>query len=141
MKATIFAIFDCCDSARWVPLADGESDTESMLVYKIVGMPAWRAAEAAGVYLGSADDARDGFIHLSTADQVAETLARHFAGDADLALVAFDEAALDGTLRYEPSRGGALFPHLYGMLDPALALWVRPIPLKADGSHALPDLK
>lgn len=111
-----------------------------MLVYKIVGMPAWRAAEVAGIYAGSPDDERDGFIHLSTADQVAGTLTRHFTGEGDLALVAFDEAVLGDTLRYEPSRGGALFPHVYGTLDPARARWVRPVLLQSDGSHALPDL-
>jgi uncharacterized protein (DUF952 family) len=110
------------------------------LVYKICRASEWKAAVAAGRYDGSEVDRRDGFIHFSTARQVAETAARHFAGQADLVLVAIPEAALGAALRYEPSRGGALFPHLYAALDPARAQWVRPLPLAGDGRHAFPDL-
>jgi uncharacterized protein (DUF952 family) len=83
-------------------------------IYKIGSASLWRAAEKAGVFHGSEDDRRDGFIHFSTADQVEETAAKHFAGQADLLLIAVDSAKLGDALKWEPSRGGALFPHLYG---------------------------
>ena len=83
-------------------------------IYKICDRALWREAERTGVFTGAPVDHADGFIHFSTAAQVAETAARHFAGKADLLLVAVDAAALGPALRYEPSRGGALFPHLYG---------------------------
>jgi len=110
------------------------------LVYKICRASEWAAAVAAGRYAGSEVDRHDGFIHFSTARQVAETAARHFAGQRDLVLVAIPEAALGAALRYEPSRGGDLFPHLYAPLDPAKARWVEPLPVAADGRHAFPDL-
>lgn len=109
-------------------------------IYKIIAEDAWREAAAAGVFRGAAVDLSDGFIHFSTAEQVRETAARHFAGRDGLVLVAFDDRMLGDGLRYEPSRGGALFPHLYGSLDPALALWVRPLPRGADGAHVFPEL-
>lgn len=107
-------------------------------VYKICTWQAWERAVAAGRYDGSADDARDGFIHLSSAEQVAGTLARHFAAQADLVLVSFSADQLGASLRWEPSRSGALFPHLYAALQPALALSATPLPLAADGRHILP---
>jgi uncharacterized protein (DUF952 family) len=97
------------------------------LVYKVCTASEWRDAAGAGFYRGSAVDRRDGFVHLSTGAQVEETLRLHFAGQNDLVLVAFDPDALGGALRWEPSRGGARFPHLYGELPVALALSVRPI--------------
>ena len=109
-------------------------------IYKICPADLWDAAIAAGIFRGSPVDLADGFIHFSAAGQVAETAAKHFAGASGLVLAAFDDAALRPPVRYEPSRGGALFPHLYGPLDPHLALWVRPLPLGADGRHLLPDL-
>ena len=109
-------------------------------IYKICPATLWRAAIAAGVLRGSPVDLRDGFIHFSTASQIAETAANYFAGQADLVVVAFDDAALGPGLRYEPSRGGAMFPHLYGPLDPAAALWLRPLPIGPDGRHVFPDL-
>ncbi len=110
-----------------------------MLVFKISPKGAWRAAEASGRYEGAPIDLEDGFIHLSAPDQVAETAAKHFAGQSNLVLVAFDAAALGPALRWEPSRRGALFPHLYRALDPAEAVWVLPLPLGADGEHAFPE--
>ena len=95
-------------------------------------------ARAQGVYRGSQVDRSDGFIHFSTAAQAAETAARHFAGRADLVLVAVDAAALGDALRHEPSRGGALFPHLYGELPLDAVAWAEPLPLRADGRHVLP---
>jgi uncharacterized protein (DUF952 family) len=84
-------------------------------IYKIVPAALWREAEAAGVFRGSPVDVQDGFIHFSTQAQLAETAARHFAGQTDLLLVAVDADRLD--VRWEPSRGGALFPHLYDSLS------------------------
>ena len=109
-------------------------------IYKICPAPMWQAAVEAGIFRGAGVDLADGYIHFSTVEQVKETAARHFAGVAGLVLVAFDDLSLGADLRYEPSRGGALFPHLHGPLDPKLALWVKPLPVGADGRHRFPDL-
>ena len=100
----------------------------------------WREAERAGAFHGATVDARDGFIHLSTAAQVCETAAKHFAGAADLTLVAVDADALAGALKWEVSRGGDRFPHLYGALPLAAVLWARPLPLGDDQRHVFPEL-
>jgi uncharacterized protein (DUF952 family) len=102
-------------------------------VYKILPEAAWRAAQDLGRYEGSEADLADGFIHLSTAAQAQETARRHFLGQEGLVLVQFDAERLGTALRWEPSRGGDLFPHLYGPLDPALAEDVRRLTLAADG--------
>jgi uncharacterized protein (DUF952 family) len=107
-------------------------------VFKLIDRPAWRAAEAAGTFTGSAVDARDGFIHFSTAAQVPETAARHFAGQPDLLLVAVDAAALGDALRWEVSRGGALFPHLYGPLPLSAVRRVSEVGLDDAGQHVFP---
>jgi len=86
------------------------------LIYKICSRAMWTEAEAAGAFEGSEVDRRDGFIHFSTEAQVAETARRHFAGQLDLVVVAVEAAELGSELRWEPSRGGELFPHLYGPL-------------------------
>ena len=104
------------------------------LVYKIIACEAWRAAEAAGVFDGAPVDLADGYIHFSTAEQAAETAAKHFAGQADLLLVAVDAAALGPALKWEPSRGGALFPHLYAPLALSAVAWAKPLPI-AGGRH------
>jgi uncharacterized protein (DUF952 family) len=109
-------------------------------IYKICADALWREAENSGVFNGAAVDLRDGFIHFSTAEQVAETAARHFAGVGDLVLIAVDAEALGGALRWEASRGGALFPHLYGTLPLHAVRWVKPLALRADGRHAFPEL-
>jgi uncharacterized protein (DUF952 family) len=109
------------------------------IIYKICPADLWREAEAAGVFRGSPVDLADGFIHFSTAAQAGETVARHFAGQRGLLLIAFDDSVI-GDVRYEPSRGGQLFPHLYGPLDPRRALWVKPLPVGADGKHEFPNL-
>ncbi|MGH6768227.1 MAG: DUF952 domain-containing protein [Xanthobacteraceae bacterium] len=111
----------------------------AQVIYKICRTPEWREAERARVFRGAPVDLHDGFIHFSTADQVAETAARHFAGAGDLVLVAVDAAALGDALRWEPSRGGALFPHLYGTLPLAAVLWSKPLSLGADGRHVFPE--
>ena len=109
-------------------------------LYKISGRDDWAAAAAAGVFAGAPVDVADGFIHFSTATQVAETAAKHFAGRDDLVLVALAAEPFGDRLRWEPSRGGALFPHLYGTFDPASALRVVPLPLGPDGRHVFPEL-
>lgn len=104
------------------------------LVYKIVSAPEWRAAEASGVFDGAAIDRADGFIHFSTAGQVEETAAKHFAGQADLLLVAIEAEKLGAALKWEVSRGGALFPHLYAPLSLDAVSRVAPLPLR-EGRH------
>jgi uncharacterized protein (DUF952 family) len=110
------------------------------VLYKICPAPLWREAERAGVFRGSPVDRRDGFIHFSTGAQVAETAAKHFAGQSDLLLVSVDATRLDNRLKWEPSRGGALFPHLYGDLDVAAVTRVEPLPLGPDGRYVFPPL-
>jgi len=110
------------------------------VVFKIVPREMWQAAVGAGVFKGAPVDLADGFIHFSSAGQVRETAAKHFAGQADLLIAAFDGAAFGEAMKWEPSRGGALFPHLYGDLDPASALWVKELPLSPDGAHVFPEL-
>lgn len=107
-------------------------------IYKICTAAEWREAERAGVYRGSAVDHRDGFIHFSTAEQAIETARKHFAGQRDLVLVSVEADALGDSLRFEASRGGALFPHLYGELYLAAVLRVVPLPLDASGQHVFP---
>jgi uncharacterized protein (DUF952 family) len=107
-------------------------------IYKICDTAQWAEAERAGEFRGSGIDLADGYIHFSTASQAAETAAKHFAGMADLVLVAVSAEELDGALKWEPSRGGALFPHLYGVLQMAAVRWVRPLPLDANGTHVFP---
>jgi len=112
-------------------------------VYKVLSSSEWSAARASGTYGGSADDQRDGFIHFSTAEQLAETLRKHFAGKRELVLLWVDTEAVDpaSAWRWEPSRGGALFPHLYAQLPSSAVQRWQPIALAADGSHQLPVLK
>ncbi|TKT74203.1 DUF952 domain-containing protein [Aquamicrobium sp. LC103] len=113
----------------------------SSLIYKICPEPLWREAERAGVFRGMEIDHADGFIHFSTAGQARETAAKHFSGQRDLLLIAVDEALLGDALKYEVSRGGALFPHLYSELDMKAVAWVKPLPLGEDGSHVFPELE
>jgi uncharacterized protein (DUF952 family) len=109
-----------------------------MRIYKIFRAAEWQALEAEGSTAGAPVDLADGYIHFSTAAQLPETAARHFAGVAGLVLAAVDAAGLGPALRWEPSRRGALFPHLYRPLRRAEVLWVRPLPLGPAG-HVLPD--
>lgn len=110
------------------------------LIYKLVSRQAWDAARAEGVFRGAPVDLADGYIHFSTGAQAQETARRYFAGLTDTLLVAFESEALGPALKWEPSRGGDLFPHLYDSLDPALALWARPVSLDPDGVPRLGDL-
>ena len=109
-------------------------------IYKICSAAAWREAEREGVFRGSADDVRDGFIHLSSAAQVAETARKHFFGVTDLLLIEVDADALGGALRWERSRNAELFPHLYGKLDLAAVTAVHEIKPRPDGYHDIPEL-
>jgi uncharacterized protein (DUF952 family) len=109
------------------------------LVYKICPQSLWGEAERVGAFAGAPVDLADGFIHFSTDSQVHETARKHFAGQTDLVLVAVDPGALGEALRWEPSRGGELFPHLYGPLPLAAVRWVKPLPLVEGGEHAFPD--
>jgi uncharacterized protein (DUF952 family) len=112
-----------------------------MVVYKIVATQEWAAAETAGAFTGAATDHADGFIHFSTAEQVPETAAKWFGGRGDLTLAAIDAEALGDDLRWEPSRGGALFPHLYRALPMSAVVWSRPLPLGSDGRHVFGSLE
>jgi len=109
-------------------------------IYKICTMAQWMQAERAGEFRGSAADLADGYIHFSTAAQVADTAAKHFVGMSDLVLVAVEAEGLGSALRWEPSRGGALFPRLYGVLPAVAACWIKPLRLDADGRHVFPPL-
>lgn len=110
----------------------------AMLIYKILRRPEWDAFRAAGETAGAPVDMADGFIHFSTAAQVAETAAKWFARESDLVLVAFDSHALGADLKWEPSRGGALFPHLYRKLTLSEVVWDKSLPLGAAG-HIFPE--
>ena len=109
-------------------------------IYKICPAALWREAQRAGVFRGAPIDLSDGFIHFSTATQAAETAAKHFAGQSDLLLLHVASGKLGDRLKWEPSRGGALFPHLYGELDLAAVTRINPLPLGADGAHKFPPL-
>ncbi|MCB1513163.1 MAG: DUF952 domain-containing protein [Hyphomicrobiaceae bacterium] len=109
-----------------------------MLIFKIFRRAEWDALRTAGQTLGAPVDLADGFIHFSTAEQVAETAARHFATESDLVLVAVDAGKLGADLKWEPSRGGALFPHLYRALTLGDVVWDKSLPLGATG-HIFPE--
>ena len=110
-----------------------------MAIYKIVPREMWSKAEAAGVFDGAPVDHADGFIHFSTAAQVRETARKHFAGQHDLLLVTIDGQKLGPALIYEPSRGGDLFPHLYGPLPLSAVIAVEALPLDEMGQHLFPE--
>jgi uncharacterized protein (DUF952 family) len=109
-------------------------------LFKICPMTLWREAERSGVFHGSDADRRDGFIHFSTAAQVAETAAKHFSGQRDLLLIRVNTIDLGERLKWEPSRGGALFPHLYGELALTAVTQVEALPLGPDNRHIFPAL-
>jgi uncharacterized protein (DUF952 family) len=109
-------------------------------IYKICPASAWHEAERQGLYRGSADDARDGFIHFSSGSQLAETAQKHFAGQTDLLLVEVDADALGTALRWERSRNDELFPHLFAELDLGAVTGVRELRLRSDGTHDIPEL-
>ena len=102
-------------------------------IYKLVSRGEWEAAKTSGAFLGAAVDLADGYIHFSTGGQAVETARKYFAGLSDILIVGFEAEALGPGLKWEPSRGGDLFPHLYGPLDPSLAVEEREAPLGPDG--------
>ena len=110
----------------------------SAFIYKICPEAIWRQAEEAGRFDGAPIDMKDGYIHFSSAGQVRETAARHFAGQDGLLLIAVDPEVLGDGLRWESSRGGLLFPHLYAPLPISAVRNVERLPLEADGGHAFP---
>ena len=110
------------------------------IIYKISPREAWQQAEATGRFTGAPVDLKDGYIHFSTAAQARETAAKHFAGMADLVLVAVDADSFGPALKWEPPRGGALFPHLYAELPMSAVRWVKPLPIAADGLHLFPAM-
>jgi uncharacterized protein (DUF952 family) len=109
-----------------------------MLIYKILRGPEWADLQTRGETPGAPVDVADGFIHFSTATQAAETAAKHFAGAEGLVLLALDPKTLGDALTWEPSRGGALFPHLYRPLELAEVVWDKSLPLGAAG-HIFPE--
>jgi len=113
--------------------------TDSALIYKVCETADWRVAEAAGTYGGAKVDLTDGFIHFSTAGQLRETVRRYFAENSDLMLIEVKVQALGARLKWEPSRGGDLFPHLYGDLPMAAVSRTWAFPLGADGARQFPQ--
>ncbi len=111
-----------------------------MLIYKILRADEWADLDRAGDTAGAPVDLADGFIHFSTAAQAAETAARHFAGAEGLVLAAVEADAVGADLRWEPSRGGALFPHLYRRLRRDEIVWTAPLGIGPDGAHVFPDM-
>jgi len=107
-------------------------------IYHICTRREWAEAEAAGDYRGSSQDRRDGFIHFSGPAQLEASARRHRAGQTELVLLSVDAQALGDALRWEPSRGGALFPHLYGPLPLSAVRRVDDLPLGPDGVHLFP---
>lgn len=107
------------------------------LIYKVLRPEEWAELSAKGETSGAPIDIADGYIHFSTAETVAETVQKYFADVADLKILAYDDAKLGSAIKYETSRGGALFPHLYAPLKLADALWVKDLPL-SNGSHNFP---
>ena len=108
-------------------------------LYKVLPAVIWRSAEAEGLFRGAGIDLQDGFIHLSGADQVVETVTKHFVGQRGLLLITIDGEKLGPSLRWEPSRGGELFPHVYGAISMEAVEKVDPLPLGDDGTHQFPS--
>jgi len=113
----------------------------SKIIYHMCRAEEWQAAQTQGGYGGSSQDQADGFIHFSTGTQVRESAARHRAGQSGVLLLAVEAEALGEALRWEPSRGGQLFPHLYGTLPLTAVRAVYDLPLGADGLHQFPTLE
>jgi uncharacterized protein (DUF952 family) len=112
----------------------------TQMIYHMCRADEWAAAIKTGTYRGSSQDLADGFIHFSTAAQIVESAKKHRAGQDGLLLVAVDADKLGDRLKWEAARNGDLFPHLYGPLDPAESVNVRPLPLGPDGLHVFPEL-
>ena len=111
---------------------------DKSLIFKVVSAQQWSVATEQGEFLGAAIDLTDGYIHFSTAQQLRETVEKHFAGQSDLLLVSVDADSLGDELKWEPSRGGALFPHLYAPLSIESVVMSAEMPLGEDGQHIIP---
>lgn len=133
----------CHDTREWTQsLIDhtrAHWHLEPMLIYKIFRAPEWAAMQTAGETRGAPVDLADGYIHFSTAAQVRDTAAKWFADEDNLYLLALESDTLAPHLKWEPARGGSLFPHLYRALSMTDILWAKPLPLGPDG-HIFPDL-
>lgn len=128
------------DGARAAPHpTDPPAARQGQPIFHVCRAAEWQAAQAAGAYPGSSQDRADGFIHFSAADQLAASVAKHRAGQEGLVLLTVDPARLGAALRWEPARGGQLFPHLYAPLPLAAVRAARPLPLGADGRHVFPE--
>ncbi len=110
------------------------------MIYKILRAEEWAEFQKNGVFHGAPVDMTDGFIHLSSASQVSETAWKHFQGESDLTLLAVESDPLGDNLKWEPSRGGALFPHLYAIMHMNHVAWAKPLPLSHGGRHVFPAL-
>ena len=119
-------------------MIDADGNDEKNLIFKVVSAKEWSVATEQGEFLGAAIDLTDGYIHFSTADQLRETVEKHFAGQSDLLLVSVDADSLGDDLKWEPSRGGALFPHLYAPLSIKSVVMSTEMPLGEDGRHIIP---
>jgi uncharacterized protein (DUF952 family) len=131
----------CVIGSRRAPPLDGRAaagQVTPMLIFKVLTAEQWAALDREGSTAGAPVDLADGYVHLSTAAQLPGTLAKHFAGAQGLVLAAVDAEGVDDALKWEPSRGGDLFPHLYRRLFLADVLWMKPLPIGADGSHDIP---
>lgn len=116
-------------------------EKSAAVVYKILTAEQWLKREDQKTFSGAPIDLKDGYIHLSSAEQVVETAAKHFAGQSNLYLIAIKVSALGDALRWEHSRGGALFPHLYGQLDESAVLWSAPLSFSQSSGFRFPDLE
>ena len=115
-----------------------DAELSAPLIFHVCPATVWDAAKTSGVYTGTADDTRDGFLHFSGAGQVRTSVAKHRAGQTGLVMLAVDSEKLGKALKWEISRGGALFPHLYGSLSVEAVAEVTPLPLGGDGAHVFP---
>lgn len=138
-KPTDISVIDCSLRFAHGGFASSKSAMTQM-IYKIVPRSLWQPAESKGVFDGAPIDHADGYIHFSTAEQVRETADKHFAGQDNLLLVAVRTDMLGQALKFEVSRGGDLFPHLYGLLPLGAVEWAKPLPLDNDGKHVFPEL-
>ena len=119
-------------------MSDSVGNDDKGVIYKVVSAQEWSVAKEQGEFRGAAIDLTDGYIHFSTAEQLRETVKKHFAGQTDLLLVGVEVDRLGDELKWEPSRGGALFPHLYAPLSIDSVVMTQDMPVGEDGKHIIP---
>ena len=119
-------------------MSDSVGNDDKGVIYKVVSAQEWSVAKEQGEFRGAAIDLTDGYIHFSTAEQLRETVEKHFAGQTDLLLVGVEVDRLGDELKWEPSRGGALFPHLYAPLSIDSVVMTQDMPVGEDGKHIIP---